>query len=107
MKALSALFVVAALAIVALIAWTATREGFFYPDGLRLVLGTLSGRLMALDFLALLILAGAWIVIVDANRTRGWMLAVLLVIFGTPVLLLYLAARARRVGSVRALLLPE
>jgi hypothetical protein len=68
----------------------------FYPTGLEAVLGSVGGTIMAVDFAVLLVLVGAWVYHQERDKRRGLLLAVLVVVLGTPVALFYVAAFIRR-----------
>jgi hypothetical protein len=79
------------------------RLGPFYPFGLALILGTEWGQVMTLDFVLCLVFGGCWMMACERRWWRGAALTVAAVVLGTPVLLLYLAARTRRARSLREL----
>ena len=77
----------------------------FYFAGIRAILATISGRLVLADFTVSLLITSAWIWVTDASPRRGALIALVAIVLGNPVLLLYLFVRARSARDLQQLLL--
>jgi hypothetical protein len=71
----------------------------FYPTGVVSVTSSVGGKIMTLDFVVVLILVGAWIYHRERDKRLGLLIAVLVVVLGTPVALFYVAARGWRASA--------
>ncbi|MEZ0374334.1 MAG: hypothetical protein ACAI44_34925 [Candidatus Sericytochromatia bacterium] len=99
------LCLVLSLVVVAGIVVATGQEGFLYFQGLQGLLALSWGRVVLLDFSLSLIFTGCWVWAVEPHKGRALLLGVLIFVLGNPVLLAYLALRARCAGSLRELLL--